>query len=184
MSTKSCNKDNPSRAQILPFEADPELQKDMGSFQALQTQSNALLTQSKNIQSLIHRNRQNRLVNQQQIARICQTSMQQADETSQEETSQIAEEHKLLVNLRLQIAELDAEHVSLHQEFIGLQSHIRKVVRGQRSKLVESINRTRALTASKEGGIALVSSRHIVNTTNKNITTQNDLETTPLKKSA
>lgn len=179
MSTKSCNKDNPSRAQILPFEADPELQKDMGSFQALQTQSNALLTQSKNIQSLIHRNRQNRLVNQQQIARICQTSIQQA-----EEPSQIAEEHKLLVNLRLQIAELDAEHVSLHQEFIGLQSHIRKVVRGQRSKLVESINRTRALTASKEGGIALVSSRHTVNTTNKNITTQNDLETTPLKKSA
>lgn len=179
MLTKCSDSEKHENNHVLPFDHETKSPQSIGSFQALLTQSNAMLTQSTQLQSMMQTNREKRLTIQQQITRFCRLIPLRSDDGTQ-----FSDEQSILDNLRLKVSELDAEHIRLHQQFINLQGRIRQMVRSQRSSLVDSINKTRALTANTGSGLALVSGKPSDSTARNKTEVYNDLEPFSLQKSA
>lgn len=137
--------------QTVPFQ--PESQQNERSFQTLQSRNRELLKNCAELHGLMSTNRHNKLHAQQQLSSTYRELAKNATDCAFPDADK-----SVLQKLRQRISDLEEEHVSLHQNFIKQQSNFRQTVRDQRRNLVDSINRTRALTSSLGSGLALVSS--------------------------
>lgn len=139
------------QTQAVPFQ--PESQQNEGSFQTLQSRNRELLQNCTKLHGLMSTNRHNKLHAQQQLSNTYRELAKNATDCTFPDADK-----SVLQKLRQRITDLEEEHISLHQDFIKQQSNFRQTVRDQRRNLVDSINRTRALTSSLGSGLALVSS--------------------------
>lgn len=139
-----------NNTQALPFH--PESKQNILSFQTLQSQNKDLLTNCSELNQLMSMNRKNRLHAQQQLSKTYRELAARATECKP--PFAVTE---LLHRIRQRIADLEEEHVNLHEQYIAQQSQFRETVRAQRRSLVDSINKTRALTSNIGIGLSLVS---------------------------